>query len=189
MTRHAARLLPLALALLLPTAARAQAPSGARGAKAPAKEAAPPRRATSAHVEAGGERAAGEYLTTVGGCNDCHTPNWSQSNGRTPPSERFTGSNVGYRGPWGVTYPANLRLMTQRESENEWVRVLTTADGGDGRPPMPWMNTAQMSDRDLRAMYRYIKSLGARGERAPKAVPPDSEPRGSYINFVPVAHR
>jgi mono/diheme cytochrome c family protein len=184
MTRYAALLLPLSLVLLLAPAANAQSPSGSA-----AKDAAPRRRATSAHVEAGGTRAAGEYLTTVGGCNDCHTTGWDQSNGRTPPSERFTGSKVGYRGPWGVTYAANLRLMVQKESENEWVRVLTTADGGEGRPPMPWMNTAHMSDRDLRAMYRYIKSLGARGERTPRAVPPGTEPTGEYINFVPVTHR
>jgi mono/diheme cytochrome c family protein len=154
-----------------------------------AKAPAPPRSRTTAHVQAASERAAGEYLTTVGGCNDCHTPTWDQTNGRTPPEERFTGSKVGFRGPWGVTYPANLRLMTQRESEKEWVRVLTTADGGDGRPPMPWMNTSQMNERDLRVMYRYIKSLGARGEKAPKAVPPGTEPTGEYINFVPVSHK
>jgi len=132
------------------------------------------------------DSAAGQYLTIVGGCNDCHTPGWAEANGRTPPSEQLTGSPVGYRGPWGTSYAANLRTVAQRATEDRWVRILTTADGGRGRPPMPWMNTAQMSDHDLRAMYRYVRSLGAAGSAAPRALPPGSMPTTPYINFVPV---
>jgi len=132
------------------------------------------------------DSAAGEYLTIVGGCNDCHTPGWAESNGKTPPAEQLTGSPVGYRGPWGTTYAANLRTVAQRASEDRWVQILTTADGGHGRPPMPWMNTAQMSDHDLRAMYRYIHSLGPAGTAVPRALPPGSTPTTPYINFVPV---
>lgn len=139
-----------------------------------------------AFVQAPSDSAAGRYLTIVGGCNDCHTVGWAESNGKTPPVEQLTGSNVGYRGPWGTSYATNLRNVAQRASEDRWVQILTTADGGHGRPPMPWMNTAAMSQHDLRAMYRYIHSLGARGANAPRAVPPDSTPRTPYINFVPV---
>jgi hypothetical protein len=140
----------------------------------------------AAFVQAANDSLTGRYLTVVGGCNDCHTVGWAESNGKTPEAERLTGSNVGYRGPWGTTYAANLRTVAQRTSEDRWVRILTTADSGQGRPPMPWMNTAAMSQHDLRAIYRYIHSLGARGPNAPRAVPPDSRPRTPYINFVPV---
>ena len=132
------------------------------------------------------DSAAGRYLTIVGGCNDCHTPGWAESNGKTPPAEQLTGSSVGYRGPWGTSYPANLRTVAQRATEDRWVQILTTADGGHGRPPMPWMNTAQMSDHDLRVMYRYIRSLGPAGKAVPRAVPPGGTPTTPYINFVPV---
>ena len=132
------------------------------------------------------DSAAGQYLTIVGGCNDCHTPGWSESNGKTPPAQQLTGSPVGYRGPWGTTYAANLRTVAQRATEDRWVQILTTADGGRGRPPMPWMNTGQMSDHDLRAIYRYIRSLGPAGSPAPRAVPPGGTPTTPYINFVPV---
>lgn len=132
------------------------------------------------------DSAAGQYLTIVGGCNDCHTPGWAESNGKTPPAEQLTGSPVGYRGPWGTSYAANLRTVAQRATEDRWVQILTTADGGHGRPPMPWMNTAQMSDHDLRAVYRYIRSLGPAGKPAPRAVPPGGTPTTPYINFVPV---
>lgn len=137
-------------------------------------------------VLAASDSAAGQYLTLVGGCNDCHTVGWAESNGKTPPAEQLTGSPVGYRGPWGTTYPANLRSVAQRASEDRWVQILTTADGGHGRPPMPWMNTGQMSDHDLRAIYRYIHSLGAAGTAAPRGLPPGTVPTTPYINFVPV---
>lgn len=137
-------------------------------------------------VLAASDSAAGQYLTIVGGCNDCHTVGWAESNGKTPPSEQFTGSPVGYRGPWGTSYAANLRSVVQRATEDRWVQILTTADGGHGRPPMPWMNTAAMSDHDLRVVYRYIHSLGPAGGPAPRAVPPGQTPTTPYINFVPV---
>lgn len=137
------------------------------------------------YVAASTTEQAGEYLTTLGGCNDCHTPQWAETNGNVPPADRFVGSSVGYRGPWGTSYPANLRLLTQRLSEDQWVDILKTAAHGHGDPPMPWMNTRQMSDHDLRAMYRYIHSLGPAGQRTPRGVPPGQEPTTPYINFVP----
>ena len=138
-----------------------------------------------AAVRAPNDSIAGEYLTIVGGCNDCHTAGWAEANGNTPASERLAGSPIGFRGPWGTTYAANLRGVTQRLPEDRWVQVLKTADGGDGKPPMPWMNTRQMSDRDLRAMYRYIRSLGPRGERMPRSVGPNTEPTTPFIWMVP----
>jgi len=137
-------------------------------------------------VHAASDSAAGQYLTVVGGCNDCHTVGWAESNGRTVPSQQLTGNPVGYRGPWGTTYAANLRTVAQRATEDRWVQILKTADGGRGRPPMPWMNTMQMNEQDLRALYRYIHSLGAAGSPTPRAVAPGVAPTTPYINFVPV---
>jgi cytochrome c1 len=138
-----------------------------------------------AMVRAPNDSIAGEYLTIVGGCNDCHTAGWDESNGNLPASERLAGNPVGFRGPWGTSYAANLRGLAQRFTEDRWVQVLKTADDGDGKPPMPWMNTRQMADRDLRALYRYIRSLGPRGERMPRSVAPNVEPTTPYIWMVP----
>ncbi len=140
---------------------------------------------TRPHVAAATDSAAGAYLAVVGGCNDCHTANWDQTMGKTPEAERLAGSDVGYRGPWGTSYAANLRLVASRLNEDRWVQILTTADGGHGRPPMPWQNTAQTSDADLRAMYRYLHALGPVGVRMPRAVPPGQEPTTAYISMVP----
>ena len=176
----------LALAALL--AAGGIAATGAATGAAPrpdASRAAARLAVDSPRVVAANDSVAGEYLTIVGGCNDCHTPGWDRSEGRTPPAERLAGSPVGYRGPWGTSYAANLRLLVTRASEDRWVQILTTSDGGHGRPPMPYMNTALMHPQDLRAMYRYLRALGPRGERAPRAVAPDSEPTTPYIWMVP----
>ncbi len=132
-------------------------------------------------VQAPSMEQAGEYLTLVGSCNDCHTQGWVESKGKVAPADRFAGMNVGFRGAWGTSYGKNLRTIVQRQSEDHWVETLKTADGGDGKMPMPWWNTAMMSDRDLRAMYRYIKSLGPKPNGVPRGLPPGKEPTGPYI--------
>ncbi|WP_437591456.1 cytochrome C [Sorangium sp. So ce1000] len=136
----------------------------------------------SPHVTAGSPEEAGRYLILVGGCNDCHTPGWDRSSGRLPTSEWLTGSDIGYRGPWGTSYAANLRISVQQLSEEAWVRMFRAAAG---RPPMPWLNYATLHESDLLAMYRFIRSLGEKGVPAPQAAPPGEEPATPYINMVP----
>ena len=125
--------------------------------------------------------ARGRYLVTIGGCNDCHTAGYGEKAGEVPEADWLTGMAVGFRGPWGTTYPANLRLLAQGLSEDEWVPYLRMPR----RPPMPWFNTVKMSDDDLRAMYRFIHGLGAAGEAAPGYVAPDGQVTTPYIDFAP----
>jgi mono/diheme cytochrome c family protein len=122
----------------------------------------------------------GRYVVTIGGCNDCHTPNYAPSGGKVPEKEWLTGDALGWRGPWGTTYPSNLRLYMQDLSEEQWVRK---AKGLMTRPPMPWFNVRAMSARDLRAMYRYIRHLGPAGKPAPAYVPPDRTPPPPFVQF------
>ncbi|MDC0682783.1 cytochrome C [Sorangium atrum] len=136
----------------------------------------------SPRVTAGSPEEAGRYLILVGGCNDCHTPGWDRSSGRLPTSEWLTGSDVGYRGPWGTSYAANLRISTQNLSEEAWVRMFREAAG---RPPMPWLNYVTLHEGDLVAMYRFIRSLGEKGVPAPRAVSPGEEPATPYILMIP----
>lgn len=118
---------------------------------------------------------AGRYLVLVGGCNDCHTPQYAMTNGAQPPeAEWLKGSTEGHTGPWGTTYGKNLRLTTQRLSEDQWVELLAT---GSSLPPMPWPSVRAMSDADKRAIYRYIRQLpGEAGEQAPAPLPPGVTP-------------
>jgi FAD/FMN-containing dehydrogenase len=51
--------------------------------------------------------------------------------------------------------------------------------------PMPWFNLRDMSDDDLRAMYRFIRELGPKGERAPPAAAPGVIVKTPVIVFEP----
>jgi len=33
------------------------------------------------------------------------------------------------------------------------------------KPPMPWFNLREMTDQDLKAIYAYVRSLGAPARR------------------------
>lgn len=123
----------------------------------------------------------GRYLLVVGGCNDCHTPGYAESGGKTPEAQWLTGSEVGFRGPWGTTYPGNLRLSAAVLTESEWLKQARLAM----RPPMPSPSLAAMTDGDLKAVYRYIRSLGVAGKTAPDYVPPDQVVTTPYVDFVP----
>lgn len=125
---------------------------------------------------------AGRYIVRVGGCNDCHTEGYLESMGEVPESSWLSGSVVGFRGPWGTTYPANLRLSVVNMTEDQWVETLRTRKG---LPPMPWPNVNHMTEADARALYRYVTSLGPTGVPAPTNLPPGVEPTTPWFDFVP----
>lgn len=122
----------------------------------------------------------GRYIVQTSGCNTCHTAFYGVLGGNVPESEWLTGDKVGWRGPWGTTYATNLRLYMRELTEEQW---LSRARGLTTRPPMPWFEIQAMSDDDLRALYRYVRSLGAAGSPAPAYVIPLVTPRGPYVQF------
>jgi mono/diheme cytochrome c family protein len=128
-----------------------------------------------------GAIAHGRYLVAIGGCHDCHTPGYASAGGHAPAADWLTGSPVGYQGPWGTSYPANLRLTVQSLTEAQWL----VSARSQRRPPMPWFTLREMSDRDLTDMYRYIRSLGPAGVPAPAAVPPGGRVNTPYIVLEP----
>jgi mono/diheme cytochrome c family protein len=135
------------------------------------------------HTAAESPVEAGRYLVTVAGCNDCHTDGYLFNEGNVPEPERFLGSSLGWRGPWGTSYARNLRLTVTTITEDAWVQMLQARKG---LPPMPWMNVNQMAEVDMRAIYQYLRSLGPAGEQPPNPVPPDQEPTTPFISLAPV---
>lgn len=123
----------------------------------------------------------GRYLAQVSGCNDCHTPGYMQTEGKVPENLWLTGSAVGFQGPWGTTYPVNLRLYVDKLGEAQWIARARQPM----RPPMPWFNLREMSDKDLIALYRYVRFLGPAGEPAPVAVAPGQPVVTPFVEFVP----
>ncbi|HYE95379.1 MAG TPA: hypothetical protein VD962_04170 [Rubricoccaceae bacterium] len=134
------------------------------------------------HVMAANDTVAGRYLVVIGGCNDCHTPGFMQDPNSVPEAQWLTGLPIGFRGPWGTSYPRNLRLTAQQWDEETWVQTLRTRHT---LPPMPWHSVNNMSEHDTRAIYRYIRSLGPAGQAAPLPAPPGQEPTTPYFDFVP----
>lgn len=113
--------------------------------------------------------ARGRYIALVGGCNDCHTPGFAESGGVADQSTWLTGDHLGWQGPWGTTYARNLRLFFAGITEDQWVEM---APKFRARPPMPFWAVNAMHEDDLRALYRFVRSLGTPGAQAPEFAPP-----------------
>ena len=124
----------------------------------------------------------GRYLVKIAGCNDCHTVGYPEAGGKVEEKQWLTGSPVGWNGPWGTTYASNLRLYFQGLTEAQWMKAARTMES---RPPMPWFNLRAMNDADLRAIYRYVRSLGPAGEPAKTYLPPDKAPSAPYFRMTP----
>jgi hypothetical protein len=122
----------------------------------------------------------GRYLVEVAGCNDCHTAGYSMAPEQVPQSAWLTGDSLGWSGPWGTTYPSNLRLLLPKLSEEQWIRL---ARGASYRPPMPNRALHLMSEDDLRSIHRFVVQLGEAGQPAPAALPPGQEPNGPVVRF------
>jgi len=123
----------------------------------------------------------GRYLVTIGGCNDCHTAGYAERAGKIPESEWLAGVPVGFNGPWGTSYPANLRLVASRLDEQQFIARARS----QMLPPMPWFNLVNTSDADMQSIYRFIASLGPTGVDTPAYVAPGETPKTPYIVFVP----
>lgn len=124
--------------------------------------------------------ARGEYLTTIMGCNDCHTP--GTFFGSPDFSRKLSGSELGWVGPWGTTYARNLTPDPQNGigawSEDDIVKTIRTGQRADGTPvlpPMPWPMYTNLTDDDAYSIAAYLKSLPAVSHKVPTKLPPGSK--------------
>jgi len=123
--------------------------------KAPISASAPPRGAT---VEYGG------YLAQhVGLCADCHTPRGGIL--AKPDKSRLFASDANPPKDFPAN-PSNLTPDTAtgigQWSETDFLQTLRTGKNPAGvslRSFMPWREIRRMSDEDLRAMYRYLRTV------------------------------
>lgn len=142
------------------------------------------RAATTPHLAAPDPVSAGRYLVNFGSCNDCHTAGQMQGQPLPAESGRLQGSSIGFMGPWGVSYPPNLRLVLSKMSRAQW-HALIKNPGPVGKPPMPWTSLQSLSTADQDAIYAYIRSLRPAGTATPPDVPPGQQPSTPYISFAP----
>jgi hypothetical protein len=129
------------------------------------------------------EKAAierGRYVVRVAGCTDCHPPGYLAATGKIDEKLWLTGDALGWRGPWGTTYPINLRLYMAGLTQQQWLDKVKTMQP---RPPMPFFNVQAMTVQDQKAVYQFIRSLGPGGQNAPAWVPPDKAPPPPFVQF------
>ena len=135
--------------------------------------------ADTTQEEPAAEVIRGKYLVQITGCNDCHTEGYAFAAGKIDESQWLLGDKLGWRGPWGTTYAANLRLTVKDMTADQFVMLARSPL----KPPMPWFNLRDMRDSDVKAIYAYLKHLGPAGEPAPAYVPPDQTPAGPFVTF------
>lgn len=126
----------------------------------------------------------GRYVVVIMGCNDCHTPDYMVKRSNIREEDWLVGSNLGFRGPLGTSYPTNLRRLINDISEEDW---LILAKQMRDESPMADVMLPETVDQDLRAIYSFIKYLGPKGLPAPDRLPKGVMPTSQYID-VPNPH-
>ena len=89
-------------------------------------------------------------------------------------------TNTAWAGPWGVSFTANLTPDLEtglgRWTEADFIRTIRSGRHmGRGRevlPPMPIAVYNHFSDRDLKAIFAYLRSLPPIRNKVPDPVPP-----------------
>lgn len=125
--------------------------------------------------------ARGDYLVRISGCNDCHTPAYGERGGNVPRDQWLVGSPVGFSGPWGTIYAANLRIKAAEMDEAGWLDHTAKLHT---RPIMPDFALRAMTEDDRRALYRLVRSLGPVADKAPDYLPPGKTPPAPYLQLV-----
>lgn len=92
----------------------------------------------------------------------------------------FAGDLTAAVGPWGTTFAANISSDPTgigNWTEAQFIRCLREGKwkGLEGRPllpPMPWQNFAKLTDRDLKAIYAFLKTTRPVNNSVPEPIPP-----------------
>jgi hypothetical protein len=105
----------------------------------------------SPRVVAGSDADAGRYIVLATGCNHCHTAGWADTNGKVAQAKWLLGGTA----PPNVPAP-NLRIIAGAIAQAQFVRMFRVK-----QPPsaMPWYDVGNLTDKDLGAVYTFIRSL------------------------------
>ena len=86
-------------------------------------------------------------------------------------------------GPWGASFAANLTaddtgIGTWTEEQFKKAMKEGKLKGLDGSrpllPPMPWQNYTDIKDKDIKAIFAYLKSTKPVDNIVPRPVTPDA---------------
>jgi cytochrome c553 len=85
-----------------------------------------------------------------------------------------------WRGPWGTSFTMNLTPDKETGigswTEAMFIKALRTGKhmgkGRDILPPMPWEFIGKMTDRDLKSVFAYLRTLKPIANAIPDPIPP-----------------
>jgi mono/diheme cytochrome c family protein len=135
--------------------------------------------------------ARGEYLVTIGGCNDCHTPGYFFGK---PDMEKFLGgSDVGFEIP-GLGVFAGRNITPDKETGiGSWTpeQIVTALQSGirpDGRvlaPIMPWQDFAHLTKDDAMAIAAFLQSVKPVNNKVPGPFKPGEKVSTFTFRIMP----
>jgi mono/diheme cytochrome c family protein len=135
--------------------------------------------------------ARGEYLVTIAGCNDCHTPGYFFGK---PDMERFLGgSDVGFEIP-GLGVFAGRNITPDKETGiGSWTpeQIATAIQSGirpDGRvlaPIMPWQDFAHLTKDDAMAIAAFLQSVKPVNNKVPGPFNPGEKVSSFTFRILP----
>ncbi|WP_027998718.1 cytochrome c [Sinorhizobium arboris] len=137
------------------------------------------------------EVARGEYLVTIGGCNDCHTPGYFFGK---PDSSRFLGgSDVGFEIPGEGVFIGRNITPDKETGIGSWTReqivtAIQTGQRPDGRmlaPIMPWHAFAQLKKEDADAIAAFLQSLEPVSHQVPGPFKPGEKVPTFMFRILP----
>jgi cytochrome c553 len=140
--------------------------------------------------------ARGEYMVNLLACGRCHTEGLLTGNQASGPY--LAGSRIGVAytayseddsNP-GVVFPGNLtpdeKTGLGTWSEPEIIRAMTAGvvkGGHEHLTVMPWANYGALTDQDLVAVARFLKSLSPVERTIPGAIAEGGEISQPYVRF------
>ncbi len=115
----------------------------------------------------------GDYLVTIAGCRDCHTP---MSQGARMMHLDLAGGFL-LRGPWGEVASSNI---TQSPSgipyydEGLFLEVMRTGmvKARELKQIMPWWYHRNLTEDDLKSMFAYLRTVPKIAHRVDNSKPP-----------------
>ncbi len=108
----------------------------------------------------------GKYLVTIADCKNCHTP---MKEGKLDDELTFAGGTE-FRIKGGIVRSVNITpdietgigRWTRKDFLNQFEQYSdkdATITPGEFNTPMPWNSYAGMADKDLNAIYDYLKTV------------------------------
>jgi len=134
--------------------------------------------------------ARGRYIATaIQGCG-CHTreksdgskdENWHYAGSPNPAPPAGPPANAGWSSPrWKKIYARNITPDSEtgigKWTEADFIRALRTGITPDGRvldTQMPWNAFQKITDRDLKSLWAYLRTIKPIKNTPPKDIPAD----------------